>query len=430
MENVRKQPAPGRRAFLRSSSFALAAAYCAPRLQALSLFSAGSPAPDTLPNWQTGVLEIHHIDTGRGNSTLILQPDGSSLLIDAGDAHSAEQTMAPARPNASRRGGEWIARYAQRQLARVQSSALDTMLLTHLHGDHIGEVTASSPRSAHGDYRIAGASEVAESLEVHSIVDRGWPDYNYPADSQDPSARNFIAFTRSLAKRNVRVDKASAGSLTQVAPRRDARQFPAFSARILSVNGDVWTGRGESASSRFPALAGLTPDALPTENMCSIAVLLEYGRFRYFTGGDLTCDTSYGRFPWHDIETPVAQAAGPVTIAVADHHDYFDACGPGAVRALQPKAWILPTWHVSHPAINVLANLYSQELYPGDRSVFATGITDAALLATERFSRLLKSTEGHVVVRVPAGGHEFTIYVLDSRDETGTVKATFGPIPA
>jgi hypothetical protein len=161
--------------------------------------------------------------------------------------------------------------------------------------------------------------------------------------------------------------------------------------------------------------------------MCCASSLLQYGAFRYYSGGDLTCDTDYGRFPWHDIESPVAQAAGPVDVAVANHHGYFDACGPAFVRALQPRVWIIPTWHVSHPAINVLANLFSTDLYPGERSVFATGITPEALLTTDRFSSHLSSTDGHVVVRVSPQGRNFSVHVITARDESGTVLKTFGP---
>jgi hypothetical protein len=164
--------------------------------------------------------------------------------------------------------------------------------------------------------------------------------------------------------------------------------------------------------------------------MCCASMLIEYGSFRYYTGGDLTCDTDYGRLPWHDIETPVARAAGPVTVAVANHHGYFDACGPDAVRALQPRVWVIPTWHVSHPAMSALANLFSKELYPGERLVFATGMTDAAMLTNERFSKNLASSDGHVVVRVPVGGHEFAVHVVDAGDETGTVVRSFGPFAA
>jgi hypothetical protein len=85
---------------------------------------------------------------------------------------------------------------------------------------------------------------------------------------------------------------------------------------------------------------------------------------------------------------------------------------------------------VSHPDLGVLANLFSEELDGGDRSVFATGMAPAALLTTERFSGRLSSSDGHVVVRVTPGGSEFLVYVVDARDERGTITASFGPFKA
>ena len=135
------------------------------------------------------------------------------------------------------------------------------------------------------------------------------------------------------------------------------RRYPHFSARILSVNGDVWTGSGERREAAiFPPAASLSGEASARRKICAVSRSgLQYGAFRYYSGGDLTNDTDYGRFPWHDIETPVAKVAGPVSVAVANHHGYFDACGPAMVRALRPRVWVLPTWHVTHPAMSVMA---------------------------------------------------------------------------
>ena len=92
----------------------------------------------------------------------------------------------------------------------------------------------------------------------------------------------------------------------------------------------------------FPSPQKLSGTLLPSENMCCVSLRIQYGAFRYYSGGDLTCDTEYGRLPWRDIETPVANSAGPVSVAVANHHGYFDACGPAMVRALRPRVWVLP----------------------------------------------------------------------------------------
>jgi hypothetical protein len=38
-----------------------------------------------LPPWQPGNLDIHIINTGRGDAALLILPDGTSLQFDAGD---------------------------------------------------------------------------------------------------------------------------------------------------------------------------------------------------------------------------------------------------------------------------------------------------------------------------------------------------------
>ena len=415
---------PGRRNFIKAAAAMMAASVFSGDAAAVQ---DSNRADEALPPWEPGVLELHHIDTGRGNACVVMGPDGTSILIDAGEAHSAERTMAPARPDSSRRAGEWIARYLRRQLERTKQTGLDIVLLTHLHGDHVGEVTASSPQSTHGPYRLTGIADVADAVPIRELVDRGCPDYSYPATPRDPTSLNYIALAKSLAGRGTKLQQANAGSTHQLGLRHDAARYPAFKARILSVNGEIWTGAGECSKSFFPPITGLGPEAMPTENMCCVSTRIEYGAFRYYSGGDLTCDTTYGRFPWHDIESPVANAVGPVSVAVANHHGYFDACGPSAVRTLKPRVWVLPTWHASHPAMNVMANLFSKDLYPGDRFVFATSMTPEALLTTERFSSSLSSSDGHVVIRVPAGGRDFSVYIINARDESDTVVKRFGP---
>jgi Metallo-beta-lactamase superfamily len=418
---------PGRRTFLKSATSALAVAWLAPNAERLAQATETESGGATLPAWEPGVLEIHQIDTGRGNAALILGPDGTSLLIDAGETHTGEAALSPARPGTGRRPGEWIARYVSRQLERTGHSDIDIMLLTHLHADHVGEVTASSPQSVNGNYKLTGAADVAESMNVREVIDRGYPDYNYPAPQLDPSALNYIALTKSMRAGGTKVQKAIAGSADQLSLRHDPARYPHFKSRVLSVNGDVWTGEGDDAKSHFPPVNGLSATALPTENMCCVSLKLEYGAFRFYSGGDLTGDTDYGRYPWHDIETPVAEAAGPVSVAVANHHGYFDACGPAMVRALRPRVWVLPTWHASHPGLNVLANLFSTELYEGERDVFAVNMAPASMLTNDRFASRLASSDGHVVVRVPAAGDSFTVHVIKAKDEVGTVLKSFGP---
>ena len=410
-----------RRAFLRgSAALTLAGA-------ARCLLAANETAGSVLSPWTPGTLDIHHINTGRGNSALMICPDGTSVLMDAGAANSAAKYLNPARPDESRRAGQWIARYAARQLRATGSRELDHAVITHLHPDHLGEVSAESPRSALGDYRLTGISDVEEQLPIRHLVDRGWPSYDYPQPVQDASALNYIAFAKSLSARGSAVERARVGHADQIELKKNTAAYPRFSVRMIAGNGEVWTGNGEESAAHFPAINTLKPADYPSENMCSLAMKISYGKFGYFTGGDLTCDTNYGRDPWRDIETPVSRACGRVSVATVDHHGYFDAAGPDFVRALEARVWVLQAWHASHPAMSTLANLYSTQLYAGPRDVFSVGLHEAAALTTARFSDLLKSREGHVLVRVSAPGNAYQVIVLDDTDESDHVKAVFGP---
>ncbi len=410
-----------RRRFLRGSAASLGLVATARLWAQVGL---GTGAGTVMEPWRRGLLDIHHISTGRGNSVLAILPDGSSLMIDAGAVKAGGGAeLAVPRPDASRRPGEWIGRYAKHHLRTAPRQEIGTFWLTHLHGDHMGEYTDDLPLAKGGEYRLTGVSDVAEMLPIRRIVDRGWPDYAYPLPQTDKSALNYIAFVRSIAKRGVRVERAAVGSSSQIGVEGVA----GFSVRVLSASGEVWTGEGEGTRRLFPALETLTKREYPTENMCSAALRLEYGAFKYYNGGDLTCDTQFGTEPWMDVESAVAKVAGPVSVAALDHHGYYDGTGPEFVRAMRARVWVLQSWHASHPALATLDRLYSPVLYAGERDVLATSLVPAAELADARLSDKMLSQQGHVVVRVSPGGGTYEVVVLEDGVEMGKVKARFGP---
>src|SRR6185295_7275212 len=103
---------------------------------ALSVYlSAQDPVARSLPPWTRGTLDFHQISTGRGNAALVIFPDGTTMLVDAG-AVGDGQAIADTdpRPNATRSAGAWIADY----VASRGVSRLDYVVLTHFHADHIG----------------------------------------------------------------------------------------------------------------------------------------------------------------------------------------------------------------------------------------------------------------------------------------------------
>jgi beta-lactamase superfamily II metal-dependent hydrolase len=400
------------------------------RLTFLAALASAAAVPSALPpgrTWSRGSLEVHHISAGRGNATLCIFPDGTTLLIDAGAVRGDPALLAPLRPDGSRRPGEWIGRYVQRRLAETGMPVLDAALLTHFHPDHMGDVTDDAPRSRFGSYRLSGITDVAEVVPIRRLIDRGFPRYDYPAVRSDATMNNYRAFVAAGAGRGMRTERFVAGSSGQFRLEHATAGFPSFAVRNIAANGEVWSGRGDAAVPHFPAADSLRPEDLPDENMCSCALKIVLGPFAYFAGGDLTDATADGDLPWRDVETPAAQAAGHVDVAAVDHHGYYDAGGAGFVRALRPRVFVIQAWHATHPALSTLERLYSTRLYPGERDVFATAIVPASASVNERLIGRLRSASGHVVVRVAPGGRTYVVDVVDDRDESDRVLAAFGP---
>ena len=380
-----------------------------------------------LTPWRRGCLDIHHIATGRGDSSLIIAPDGTTLMIDAGAMYAPAPGDLELQPGNQRRPGEWIARYAARHLSEAGASGLDYLLVTHLHPDHVGDVTPALPLAVDADYRLTGVSDVAARVAIGVVFDRGAPDYENVAIRDAPFARNYLAFIRARRAAGGRVERFRAGAGQQITLLKDAQAFPMFVIRNLAVNGEVWTGRGAEARALFPDVATLPPDDVPDENVYSAALRLSYGNFSYFAAGDLTSNTFDGELPWRDVESSAARAAGPVDVAVAAHHGLFDSTGAEVVRVLRPRVWLIDAWHVSHPSITTLERLFSPRLYSGPRDVFATGLSRPNSQVNARLTGRLSSSNGHVVVRVSPGGGEYRVVVTANSDEADRVVEVFGP---
>ena len=409
-----------RRRFLAGSLVLAASAGMPARL-----LRAAEPVFKTLPAWTPGILEIHHIATNRGNSALLILPDGTTMMVDAGAIYGTTPYLSEPLPSGQRRPGEWIGRYAKRRLAAAGLTAIDIFLLTHLHGDHIGYLPQDGPLSPDGTYRLTGVSDVAAIVPIKRFVDRAWPDYSYPAPAEADFQKNYRAFLQAQKKVGKQVERFRPGAKDQFALQHKPVDYSNFEIRNLIANGEVWTGKGEQTRQLFPDLATLKPADFPAENPCSCAMCLRYGNFGYYSGGDLTNDTNYGRDLWRDTESPTAEVCGQVSVAVANHHGYFNANGDRYVRALQSQVFVIPTWDSAHLSVNVLNALFSKAIYTRNRDVFATLVKQENHIANKKTDDL-KSKAGHIVVRVEPGGGSFAVHILSNADESDTVTASFG----
>ncbi len=377
-----------------------------------------------LSPWSPGQLDIHHINTGRGNSTFVVMPDGTSLLIDCGASNTTFDESAPLRPNASKTPGAWVAEYIRHHAPNVATAGLDYMVATHIHPDHIGDIPPGKA-SGSGGYIATGLSEVDELIPARVVIDRAFPNFGEDTPPAAPFTQNYLAWLNSRLSSGRAVEAVSVGSRHQIIQRTN-QAGSHLSIRSVAGNGRVWTGRGQS--SRSVRSRHAPPGARLNENSLSIALVFRLGRFGYFAGGDLSNDTFDGRQPWADVETPAARAAGRVEVAMADHHGYFDAVGRASDQALDPQAYIIPSWHITHPGQLQMQRML--RAWPGEnktRDVFALDLLSQNRQMNARFDRLLRSTQGHVVVRVQPNGSSYEIIVLDSSREGYAELGRYGP---
>ena len=370
-------------------------------------------------------MDIHHILTGRGDATLIVSPRGRLALIDAGAATGDPAAMVPARPNASRRPGEWIARYVARRMAETGAPGLDSLTLTHLHPDHIGGMRDDLPYAPGRHFRLTGASDVAAAVPVTTLLDPDFPDYD-PARFEDrEGAANYVAFARARAEAGAHCERLAVGTTGQL-----LRDEPDFSVRTVASRGRVWTGRRDASAAVLRLPRGQGGAGMPNENSASAAILLSCGSFRYFAGGDLTDWADGGARPERNALTPVARACGAVDVAVAPHHGMYDAASSETVRALAARVWLVSAWHAAHPSLPTLERLTNPRLYGGERQVFATDVHPAAVLAMPWAVARLAGRGGHLLCRVHPGGDRYQIAVVDAADERDSPLLVTPPILA
>jgi len=380
---------------------------------------------DVFPSWSRGILDIHHINTGKGESVFFIMPDGTTMLVDAGFTTRPKPRVTDQKPDASRTPGEWISRYVLHMMKDLPSKKLDYVLLTHFDGDHIGDYYPEARLSESGTFKLTGITEVGEYIPYKKLVDRGWPDYNFPVPLENDKMKNYKEFLKwHVGKNDAVVERFVAGRNTQFEMVYEKEKYPGFEIRNIAVNGHVWTGVGTNERNHFPDLADLNKSEYPGENMCSIAFKLSYGKFDYFNGGDLI-SAEYGS--WRDIETPVGIVTGPVEVCEANHHAHYDAMEAPFLRALRPQIIILQTWAPSHPASIVLSRMQSTSIYPGPRDIYATNIMEETKVVIGDALGRLKSQQGHIVIRVNPGGNDFMIYILDDSTENYRIKSINGP---
>lgn len=392
------------------------------------------------PSWEEGIMEIHHINTGRGDAAFFVFPDATTLLVDAGDTsetHARVLTVrnAPLTPNRSKTAPEWIVDYIDQFSPLKFKKQLDYAIITHYHDDHFGELDPDRTTHKKGDYALTGIMEVGSHLPIKMILDRG---SSFPVNLKDtevqeklnkiddygmiPTLKHYWKFIDYHAKNNGMVHRTlNVGSDSQIVLKKSPVNYPNFSVRNIAVNGRIWTGVGNHHYNLF------AEGEYPGENPLSTCIKISYGEFDYFTGGDINGINAVGGTNLNSVESNIAPVVGAVDMATLNHHGNRDSQNAYYVRTIRPRVWIQQNWSSDHPGEEVLRRITSTDLYPMERDIFSNVMLQPNKDVLGDKVNIYKSQEGHIVVRVYNLGANYEIYILNDKSEKREVLAKYGP---
>lgn len=389
---------------------------------------------EVLPTWQKGYLDIHTINTGRGESTLYIFPDGTSMLVDAAGAIITKKVASlptDPKPNASITAGQAVTDYLRYFLPKTKKDAdghLDYMMISHYHSDHMGSIVPGQKRNEEGGFFLTGISEVASEYLPDRMIVRADPE-KYPSSdmSSKPSRDNLEAFMKWGEKNGMVREYMIPGSDTQISLKKMPSSYPTFNVRNIAANGYVWSGNGLESKTEIPSVealkAGGNKKAYPKENILSCMFTLTYGKFDFFAGGDNQYANTV-EYPYLDIESPVAKVVPEVDVMKGGHHLTAGANGEELLGALKAHVVVGSTWRDVHPNPETLSRVYAVD---PEAKVFLTNVAEVNMPRIQQYLDRICCTNGHIVIRVCPGGDQFWVYVLEDGDQSYKVNKIFGP---
>jgi beta-lactamase superfamily II metal-dependent hydrolase len=255
---------------------------------ALLLFRAVRLAHAEPPPTHHGLL-IYSIDVEGGQSTLLVSPEGASLLVDTG----------------WRGSGGPPGRDAERIVAAMKDAGitrLDKVLITHFHVDHVG-----------------GVPELVKRVKVGEFLDHG-----VNREDSDITRHDYAAYVQAIG-----------ATPRQTVKPGDTIDVAGLSIVVLAADGD-----------HIAKVPGVTPQPNPycaseakwtldqSENPRSAGILVRYGKFRFLDLGDLT----------KAKEIPLMcpdNRIGHVDLYLVSHHGLDQSSSKALVWAIAPRMAIM-----------------------------------------------------------------------------------------
>ena len=233
-----------------------------------------------------GSLDIYFIDVEGGQATLIVSPEGESMLVDTG------------WPGFEGRDAQRIAETAK----QAGMKQIDYLVTTHYHTDHVG-----------------GVPQLAEQIPIIHFVDHG------PTQEGSERAKKLYENYQEVLKE---------GQHLAVEPG-DHVPLKGADVLVLTAAGKVINSPIEGAGAENPLCTSAERrEEDKSENAQSLGFLLTFGEFRFINLGDLTWNKEL------DLVCP-DNRVGTVDVYLTTHHGLHSS-GPAAiVHALRPRVAIM-----------------------------------------------------------------------------------------